>query len=125
MNSKSNKMKKRILMVALFCIAVLSAFIAGYLKGRQNAFLEDFKTYSADLVIYSDLSTNAKVGIKEFLKARYYYTANKLPDGWLGVPYDYGSVDFSNLTIGKGPTTPRQEYQTFKEKKVSFRDAKN
>jgi hypothetical protein len=118
------QMKKNAFIILALCATAIISGVTGYLKGRQSAFLEDFKTYSADLISLNGFPENQKLELRDFLKARYYYIANKMPESYLGVPYDYGNVDFHGLTIGKGPTAPKHEYQLFKARKVQFREPK-
>ncbi len=67
--------------------------------------------------------TNLPPELKEFIKGRYYYCANKIPKSWLGSPYDYGPVSTNlwNLTAEKGPTSAQEEYRKFRERGVPLR----
>lgn len=94
--------------------------VVGYRAGRSDALIEDFKTYNGDLIGYYSFPGTQKVELKDFLIARYYYFANRIPMSVLGEPYDYGNVDFNGLPIGKDMTTPAHEYELFKAKKVMF-----
>jgi hypothetical protein len=113
--------KRAIIGIAIFGAAMLIGGFVGYNKGRNAVLIDDFQTYNADLVSYSAFPEARKVGLNDFLKARYYYFANQIPESSLVEPYDFGSVDFRGLTIGKGPTSPQHEYELFKDKKVSFK----
>jgi hypothetical protein len=114
-------MKKLIITVAISCLAALIGGVVGYRAGRNDVLTTDFETYNADLIGYYGFPEPPKVELTDFLKARYYYFANRVPTSVLGEPYDFGSVDFRGLTIGKGPTSPLNEYQIFKAKKVTFK----
>ena len=117
-------MKKLILIVACACFTILLGGILGYRKGKSDAAIESFDTYRGDLIIYYGFPEFRKIELQDFLKARYYYFANRVPSGYLESPYDYGNVDFKGLSIGKGPTMPQHEYQVFKEKKLPFKEPK-
>lgn len=114
-------MKSPIIVIAISGVAMVTGGLVGYNKGRNAVLTDDFQTYNADLVSYYAFPEARKVELQDFLKARYYYFANQIPEASLGEPYDFGSVDFRGLTIGKGPTSPQHEYQLFKDKKVLFK----
>jgi hypothetical protein len=115
-------MKRLIFILAGVCVTMMLGGILGYRKGKSEAAIENYDTYRADLISYYGFPEHRKIQLKDFLKARYYYFANRVPSTYLESPYDYGNVDFQGLTIGKGPTTPRREYQVFKEMKVFFKE---
>jgi hypothetical protein len=114
-------MKRLIATIAISCVAMLVGGLVGYFEGKNDVLTDDFQTYNADLVSYYAFPEAHKVELKDFLMARYYYFANRIPENRLREPYDFGSVDFRGLTIGNGPTSPQNEYQLFKDKKVTFK----
>jgi hypothetical protein len=103
------------------CVTATVAGLIGYVQGRKAVLTAEFTTYAADLVTYYSEPEARRVELEAFLKARYYYLANRVPKRYLGAPYDYGEADFRWLAIGKGPTTPRHEYERFKSLDVRFR----
>jgi hypothetical protein len=111
-------MKKIIIIAVAFCLMALIGVVVGYHAGRNDALIEDFKTYNGDLIGYYGLPGTSKVELKDFLRARYYYFANRVPASVLGEPHDYGSVDFNSLSIGKDVTTPTHEYELFKARNL-------
>jgi hypothetical protein len=108
--------KKLTLAVSGFVLCLLLT-AAAYFKGRNDVLVNDFKTYHANLIGFDQVSPDAE--FKDYLKARYYYFANRVPkDVLAGSDKDYGPVSTNalrGLTIGKGPTTPQEEYRKFKE----------
>lgn len=116
--------KHRLALGTLFVVSVLASaaggMVIGFIQGRQSARIEDWKVYSAAIAIYDESPRARTIELRDFLKARYYHAANNIPENWLGSPPDYGPVDFGLLPIGKGPTSPREEYRLFKAKKVRF-----
>lgn len=106
-------------MIGLFTVSILA-----YIRGRNDVWVAEFKTYQGDLVVVNYLDDRHSDDLKEFMKGRYYYLANKIPNSWLGSPYDYGTVstNIAHLGIGKGPTSPQHEYELFKQKNVIFRN---
>jgi hypothetical protein len=99
--------------LALVLVVVL--IIAAYLKGRNDVLISEMKTYQSNLIQLDHWQTNFPPELKEFMKGRFYYIANSVPKSW--VPnVDYGPVDtnISHLSVGKGPTTPQEEYRKYK-----------
>ncbi len=119
-------MKLKVGMGFLFCTILLAVAAVAYIKGRNDVWIAEYKTYDANLIGLNNFETNHPPELKEFMKARYYYLANKIPRTWLGSPFDYGpvSTNVAHLAIGKGPTTAKHEYELFKEQKVNFREPK-
>jgi hypothetical protein len=119
-------MKMKMRTVFLFFLIVLLVAFAAYNKGRNDVWIAEFKTYDANLIQLQYFQTNLPPDVKEFMKGRYYYLANKIPQAWLGSPYDYGQVstNVAHLNVGKGPTTAQHEYELFKEKNVIFSEPK-
>ena len=114
-------MKKIIIFVAAFGLTALVGGIIGYRAGRNDAVIEDFKVYNAGLVDYYGFPEDRKIELQDFLKARYYYFANRVPANVLGEPYDFGSVDFKGMAVSRELTTPKHEYELFKSKPVTFK----
>jgi len=119
-------MNKRYILRFLCFGVVLVSITLAYWRGRKDVWTEDFKIYSGDLIVLSSFETNLPPELKEFMKGRYYYVANKLSDNWLGGSYDYGSVstNVARLAVGKGPTSAQEEYRKFKERGVPLRPMK-
>jgi hypothetical protein len=104
--------------LGLTLLVVLAVGFGAYHMGQRDVWLSEFKTYDGNLVYVNYLHTNYSPELKEFLKARYYYLANRIPKSWLVGSHDYGPVatNVSALTVGKGPTTSAVEYPKFKER---------
>ena len=109
-------MKKKATIILLFCLLLLVTAVAAYLRGRNDVWIGEFKIYQGNLISFDQQGYSPD--LKEFIKGRYYFLANKIPRGWLGSPHDYGSVstNVEHLGVGKGPTTPQEEYRKFKER---------
>jgi len=107
----------------IYLVGILAVAVISYLKGRNDVWVAEFKTYDGDLITLNLYEGRHSDDLREFMKGRYYYLANKIPESWLGSPYDYGvvSTNVAHLGIGKGPTSPQNEYELFKQKKVKFR----
>jgi len=114
-------MKKIIAFVAAFGLTALVGGIIGYRAGKTDASVDDFKIYDGWLIGYYGFPEDRKIELQDFLKARYYYFANRVPANVLGEPYDFGSVDFRGAAIGKDLTSPKHEYELFKAKPVTFK----
>lgn len=114
---------KIVLRTFLFgCLLVASAVFAFNL-GRGNVRIEEYKIYEANLIRLQHFETNASPELKDFMKGRYYYLANRIPKSWMSTPYDYGQVSTNmHLAVGKGDTGPQYEYRIFKERNSAFRD---
>lgn len=86
--------------------------------------IAEFKVYDASLINIQHFETNLCPEVKEFMKGRYYYLANRIQLNWLGCPYDYGVVDtnMGHIATGKGDGGPAFQYQEFKLRSLSFRD---
>ena len=108
----------------MISVLILVMVVLAYLKGRNDVWISEFKIYDGNLINIQNFETNTPPEVKEFMKARYYYLANKIPESWLGSPYDYGQVstNIQHLVSGKGDTGPRYEYQVFKSKPLIFID---
>jgi hypothetical protein len=116
-------MKTRAVTICISLATLFLGFISGYRRGKEDVTAEEFHTYDADLIVYTGFKEYRELPLKEFLKARYYYFANRIPSSSLKSAYDYGSVDFKGLSIGAGPTSPIHEYQMFKLKHITFKKA--
>ena len=119
-------MKTKALIAPAYFLVLLLVASGAYWRGRRDVWISEFKTYDAKLIRLSELETNRSPELKEFIKGRYYYCANKIPKSWLGSPYDYGpvSTNLGNLTAEKGPTSAQEEYRKFKERGVPLRSSK-
>jgi hypothetical protein len=115
---------RKCITAVLFGLLCITATICAYNKGRDDVWISEFKLYDANLIKIQHFETNIPPELKEYMKGRYYYLANKIPNNWLGNPYDYGEVNSNviHLVIGKGDIGPRYEYEIFKQKKVTFKD---
>lgn len=119
-------MKIRILIALLLCVVLLTVIMGSYVKGRSDVWNMEYKTYEENLITLKYFETNKSPELSDFMKARYYYLANKLSRSLLGSPYDFGPVgtNAAHLGIGKGPTTPLHEYELFKKKNIETREPK-
>ena len=115
------KTQKLIIIGTAFCLTILISYVVGYHARKAETAVEDFNTYQEALVGYYGFPEERKIELADFLKARYYYFANRVPPSVLGEPYDFGSVDFKGMAIGQELTTPKREYELFKAKKVTFK----
>lgn len=119
-------MKTRIVKPLVWALLSLVLVVAAYLKGRTDVWTAEFKVYHGNLTIFVDAEHAPE--LKAFLKARYYYLANKIPKSWLeGAAKDYGTVttnELNRIVAGKGPTSAQEEYQKFKNRGVSLETVK-
>ena len=113
-----HKMKKVIIFVIALIVAALIGNTIGQFQGRTDASIDDFKVYNAWLISYYGFPDNRKIELQNFLKARYYYFANRVPASVLGEPYDFGDVNFTGAAIGKDLTSAQHEYELFKAKNL-------
>ncbi len=62
--------------------------------------------------------TNHPPELEEYVKARYYYLANRIPKSGLGNPHDYGAVstNIQHLAVFKGPSSGQAEYLEYLQK---------
>lgn len=113
-------MKKYTLLGIAVAVVLVASVVSAYVKGREDALIDEFKTYYANLVaLESRVSDRGTEEVKEFVKARYYYLGNRIPRNRLPLTnLDHGPVStnaLADLTVGKGPTTASEEYHKFKE----------
>jgi hypothetical protein len=120
-------MNKKSILIALYPALLVAVALLAYRQGRNDVWISEFKVYQGNLIGVTSFHTQHSADLKEFLKGRYYYLGNRIPESWLGSPYDYGTVstNVSDLAVGKGDTGARYEYQLFKSKHVLFREAKD
>jgi hypothetical protein len=108
---------RKSVVIALICLSALgTVWLFGYEKGKESVLIAEYKVAASNLAL---LSEGGDPALMEFAKARYYYCANRLPDGYFPLRGDFGPVNaqlVSNTTIGKGPTTAGEEYQRFKQR---------
>ena len=115
----------KILMSAILLSLLLAATaVCAYIKGRNDVWISEFKIYDSNLIKIQHFETNQPAELREFMKGRYYYLANRIPESWLGNPYDYRQVSTNvvHLSIGKEDAGAQHEYERFKKKSVGFRD---
>jgi len=111
-------MKYKGVLRVLVLLGVVFAMVGAYVKGRRDVLVNEFKHYDANMVDLTYWETNHPAELKEFVKARYYYLANRIPKSWVGRPHDYGAVSTNviHLTGFKGPSSAREEYRVFLER---------
>jgi hypothetical protein len=111
-------MKHQGVISLLFSLVAVVAIVGAYLKGRNDVWIAEFKQYQANMLTLTHWETNHPPELREFVKAHYYYSANRTPKSWVGRPYDYGSVSTNiiHLTGFKGPTSAQEEYRLFLER---------
>lgn len=104
----------RILKLGAVVFFVSVALIVGYLKGQEDTLTAELKVYYGNLVAANVPADSALV---DFLKARYYYLANRIPDNRRPYPArDFGPITnmiAKTLAIGKGPTGADAEYKVY------------
>ena len=111
-------MKRQSVIRLLVCLVAIAAIIGAYFKGRKDVLVGEFKQYQANMLTLTQWETNHPPELKEFVKAHYYYLANRTPKSWIGRPDDYGAVSTNivHLTGFKGPTSAQEEYRLFLER---------
>jgi hypothetical protein len=111
-------MKHQGLLRLSVCLVAVAAIIGAYLKGRNDVWTTEFRQYQAIMLTLTQRETNYPSELKEFVKAQYYFLANKTPKSWVGRPYDYGAVstNLAHLTGFKGPSSAQEEYRLFLER---------
>ena len=111
-------MKKQGIIRLLVSLIVAGAIIGAYLRGRNDVWIGEFKECQGNMLTLTVWETNHPPELKEFVKARYYYLANKIPKSWLGNPHDYGevSINVAHLAVFKGQTSGQEEYRRFLER---------
>ena len=109
----SPNMKTIIRIVLAF--AVIAALIAAYIGGRNDVRLTEFKECQAHLLILTQWETNQPPELKEYVKARYYYLANRLPKYYVEPAKNYGPVgtNVAHVAVFKEPTSGQGEYLEF------------
>ena len=107
-------MKKTILRFIIVA-AIFAALIGAYLRGRRDVWVNEFKTCQAHMTALTYWETNQPPELREYVKARYYYLANRIPKEWLGNPKDFGDVstNVDHLATFKGPSSGHSEYRDF------------
>ena len=97
------------------CLIALGALIIAYQRGRNDVWVTEFKVCQANMLWLTYWDTNQPPALKEYVKARYYYLANRIPKSWLGKPCDYGAVstNVADLAVFKGPSSGQSEYFDF------------
>lgn len=108
-------MRRKTVLQILLCLMGMAGIIGAYLKGRNDVWIGEFKQTQANMLTLTQWETNHPPELREFIKARYYYVANRTPRAWVGRPYDYGmvSTNIVHLTSFKGPTSAQEEYRLF------------
>jgi hypothetical protein len=109
-------MKRKLLLIAI-CLIV--GFVIGdsfgYHRGKRDSSIENFEVYDIWLTSYYGYSKYKGFPLVDFLKARYYYFANRIPGSAFN-GHDYGNINFTGPAIGSDMTSPSYEYQVFKRK---------
>lgn len=117
MFSAVNDFGVRTKIIVRFVIAsiFLSAVIGAYLRGRNDVWKNEFKECRANMLMLTYWETNQPPELKEYIKARYYYLANKVPKDFIGEPRDFGAVstNVAGLAVFKGPSSGQAEYLNF------------
>jgi hypothetical protein len=111
-------LKTRLILIPGVLLLVVAGMVWAYMRGRTSVLITEFKVYHGNIV---SLSTSQQQEVaqdlREFMKARYYYLGNRIPKSWIPISKaDHGPVNTkitNQLVIGKGPTTPQEEYRKF------------
>jgi hypothetical protein len=108
-------MKKQIILQLLISLVIFAVLIGAYLQGRKDVWENEFIECRANLLELTQWETNQPPELKEYVKARYYYLANKISDRSFVNPCDYGPVNTNvqHLAIFKGPSSGQAEYLDF------------
>jgi hypothetical protein len=104
----------------LGCIACFTAYTMGEKRGEHVYMRETHETYRSNLVGNKRALRSGQIRTMDFLLARYYFLANRIPENMLGPAYDFGPVNFSGLTIGSSDTSPFHEYQIFTNRHLFY-----
>jgi len=108
-------MRPKVIVRFLAVFIFLGTLIGAYLKGRNDVWKREFKECQGDMVILTYWETNQPPELKEYVKAHYYYLANKVPKDFVGQPKDFGAVstNVAGLAVFKGPSSGQAEYLNF------------
>lgn len=106
-------MKNRLITVLI--LAILVGLTAAYLRGRRDVFVNEFKECEANMLVLSAWETNQPPELREYVKARYYYLANRIPKTYLGNPKNFGDVstNLDHIAVFKGPSSGHSEYRDY------------
>jgi len=90
-------------------------FVGAFFEGRKDVWENEFKECQANMLTLTYWETNQPPKLKEYIKARYYYLANKVPKDFVGEPKDFGAVstNVADLAVFKGPSSGQAEYLNF------------
>ena len=108
-------MKTKVIVRFLAVMIFFGAFAGAYVKGRNDVWENEFKECQANMLMLTYWETNQPPELREYVKARYYYLANKVPKDFVGRPNDFGPVgtNVEGLAVFKGPSSGRAEYASF------------
>jgi len=106
---------KRPILRLIFAVAVIAAIIGAYLRGQNDFLKTEYKECQAHLTELTYWETNQPAELKDYIKARYYYLANRIPKDWVGTPHDYGPIEtnIQHIAVFKGPSSGQLEYIDF------------
>src|SRR5690242_1939159 len=90
--------------IAILVLAIVFASVLSYIIGKQNAYYSEYEVTSANLVLVNGIfSNNCPSELREYLKGRYYYLANRISPRERSFWHDYGpvstNVDYLNCGI--------------------------
>lgn len=117
-----NNMYKRIAIVLFYIITITIAVYTAYMKGRNDVWLSEYEVAKSNILLATQFYTNeCSPDLRDFLKCRYYYLANKIPAGSLDGVYDYGSIstNIDYLNVGIEMTSAQREYRLFQQKQLN------
>ena len=111
----------QILILLLVCVV---SYWFGYRQGRSVWVLEGFKTNRANLlrvegVFPGESSDTYSKDLKDYIRGRYYYFGNRLPQSYLPASSNSwvsAQSGFTHLSVGKGPTSAQLEFERFKKR---------
>lgn len=108
-------MKAKVVVGILTAFGFVSAIAGAYFWGQEAVWKAEFKTCRAHLQTLTQWETNRPPELREYLKARYYHSANRVPKDFVGQPVDYGPVgtNVATLAVFKGPSSGQTEYANY------------
>lgn len=111
-------MKTKVTVSVMAAIGLVAAINAVYRWGQQSVWKTAFKECHAHLQTLTQWETNRPPELREYLKARYYHLANRVPKEFVGEPRDYGPVDtnVATLAVFKGPSSGQLEYAAYRQR---------
>lgn len=108
-------MTTKVIVRFLAVLMFLGALVGAYLKGRSDVLEIEFKECQGNMVMLTYWESNQTPELKEYVKARYYYLANKVSKDFVSPPRDFGAVSTNaeTLAVFKGPSSGQMEYLNF------------